>query len=283
MREMTLRELQLFALDILKDVSDFCIRNQIKYSLYGGTLLGAIRHSGFIPWDDDIDIIMPRNDYNRFCSIYKSKNYHVVNRNNDKSFQLAYSRVCDISKTIYKAVEPCSNKPTGVWIDVFPADGCPPNETDIVDFYKANQQLYQKTERVRWSMASFSSEWNRMYSQKGILRAIRRMIGLSYRKIYYNLSGKKDLWISRLIKLNSTYKYGETSFWGSFSCLYKSVVYHPMDSFNECILCKFEDAEFYILKGYDGLLKRVYGDYMDLPPKEQQKPPLEKWYKFYWI
>ena len=64
---MTLREVQLFGLDILKDVHDFCTTNNIRYSLGYGTLLGAVRHNGFIPWDDDIDIIMPRPDYEQFC------------------------------------------------------------------------------------------------------------------------------------------------------------------------------------------------------------------------
>ena len=67
MREMSLREIQLFSLEIMKDVHSFCINNDIRYSLIGGTLIGAMRNKGFIPWDDDIDICMPRPDYERFC------------------------------------------------------------------------------------------------------------------------------------------------------------------------------------------------------------------------
>ena len=85
MKEMTLRELQLFALEILKDVHQFCTQNNIKYSLYAGTLLGAIRHQGFIPWDDDIDIVMPRDDYNRFCQTYQSERFCIATRDNDDS------------------------------------------------------------------------------------------------------------------------------------------------------------------------------------------------------
>ena len=142
MKEMTLRELQLFSLEILKDVHHFCVDNNIRYSIYGGTLLGAVRHKGFIPWDDDIDIIMPRDDYDKFCDSYISESYVLVNRTKDSSYQLAYSRVCDIKKTQYKAIEPCSRNSTGVWIDVFPADGCPENENDIADFYEKNKALY---------------------------------------------------------------------------------------------------------------------------------------------
>lgn len=178
---MTLRELQLFALEILKDVHQFCTQNNIKYSLYAGTLLGAIRHQGFIPWDDDIDIVMPREDYNKFCQTYRSERFNLFNRDNDSSFQLAYARVCDIKRTLYKAVEPCSKKPTGVWIDVFPADGCPP-KAEIPLFYEENRILFQETEKIRWSMASYYSEWNRISRACGRLHALKHIKNLFVKK-----------------------------------------------------------------------------------------------------
>ena len=280
---MTLRELQLFALEILKDVHQFCTENNIKYSLYGGTLLGAVRHKGFIPWDDDVDIIMPRPDYDLFCKKYKSKNYILKCRDNDKSFQLAYSRVCDNKKTIYTTIEPCSKKTTGVWIDVFPADGCPPNEADIPSFYKENQSLFLKTESIRFSMASIPSEWIRTCRCYGYISAIKHVVRLVCKKVIYLSSGQMGKWIKLLINTNKKYSFITSYYWASFSCPYKHVVYHPKDDFSKCLLMQFEDTMFYAMNGYDNYLRRVYGNYMELPPKDHQVPPLGGWYKFYWI
>ena len=282
MKEMTLRELQLFALEILKDIDQFCTQNNIKYSLYAGTLLGAIRHQGFIPWDDDIDIVMPRDDYNRFCQTYKSEKFFITNRNNDQSFQLAYSRVYDKEKTIYEAVEPCSKKPTGVWIDVFPADGCPLEEKEISSFCEKNRMLFLETEKIRWSLRSFSSVWKKSYDANGLLSAIKHSAGLLYRKLYYTISGKYDSDINKLIELNKTYKFGSTPYWSIFTFFYKHTVYFPKESFDTCELKKFEDLSFPVMCGWDVVLTRIYGNYMQFPPKEQQKPQLGSWYKFYW-
>ncbi len=283
MKEMSLRELQLFSLDILKDVHNFCSEKNIRFSLYGGTLLGAIRHQGFIPWDDDIDIIMPREDYNRFCRIYKSDKYSIVNRGNDKSFQLAYSHVCDFDKTICAVRDPYSNKQTGVFIDVFPADGCPLDEDKVSVFYKKNQECFNMTNLTRRYMRSYLSEWKICIDILSFFSFLKHMAVYPLKKFYWlYIKQGKSKWINRLIKLNTTYKFGQTPYWGSFSCLYKHVVYHPIDSLEGFIKCKFEDTEFPVMKGYDGYLKRVYGNYMELPPKEQQCPPLKGFYHFYW-
>ena len=89
MKELTLKELQLCEIDILNNVHHFCLQNNIRYSLYGGTALGAVRHAGFIPWDDDIDIVMPRPDYEYFRRIYKSTRYQLVDRRDDKDSLIA--------------------------------------------------------------------------------------------------------------------------------------------------------------------------------------------------
>ena len=97
MREMTLEEIQQVSLEILKDVHRFCVENDIKYSLCYGTLLGAIRHNGFIPWDDDIDIMMPRPEYDRFIRLYQSeKGYKLfAAENNDGDTEVSIALLAD--------------------------------------------------------------------------------------------------------------------------------------------------------------------------------------------
>ena len=97
---LTLKEIQTESLGILKDIHSFCIKHDIKYSVVGGTLLGAVRHQGFIPWDDDIDLMMPREDYERFCRIYCSEQYRLFSCHNDRSCKIAYARVCDMNRTL---------------------------------------------------------------------------------------------------------------------------------------------------------------------------------------
>ena len=81
MKQMTNEEIQQVSLKIMKDIHDFCVKNNISYSLYGGSAIGAIRHKGFIPWDDDLDIAMPRPDYDRFIKTYRSeKGYKALAR-----------------------------------------------------------------------------------------------------------------------------------------------------------------------------------------------------------
>lgn len=281
MKEMTLREQQLFSLEILKDVHAFCTSHHIKYSLYGGTLLGAIRHQGFIPWDDDIDIIMPRQDYDRFCSEYLSDNFHIVNVSTDKSFSFAYSRVCDTKKTIYSTKYPCNRDGMGVWIDVFPADGFPANEEDIPGFYQKAVKLEKYKSKIRSGLIDVSSI--KFYPIKGLYKQFKSNLSHICFKMLLFLQGWRNPYVQKQIDMCHTFEYGSTPFWGSLTAPYKHVVYHPLSDFESCVLHPFEDGFFYILNGYDGMLRRVYGDYMKLPPEKDRAPQLQGAYEFYWL
>ena len=125
MRELKLEEIQGILLDIMTDIDSFCRENNIRYIISSGTLLGAVRHKGFIPWDDDADMFMPREDFDRFVKIYKGRKYHLLynTRNEKEFFAAAYAKISDPGTA--NAAEKKSKCRYGVNVDIFPLDSVP--------------------------------------------------------------------------------------------------------------------------------------------------------------
>ena len=126
MKRMTLQEIQQVNLEMMKDIHAFCVKNGIHYSLAYGSLIGAIRHKGFIPWDDDIDIMMPRPDFERFSREYKSENGFWLSSVYGDDTYVNYTRVYD-DRTLVICPAKAGKKETGVWIDIYPIDGISDN------------------------------------------------------------------------------------------------------------------------------------------------------------
>jgi hypothetical protein len=131
-KELTLKEKQAIILDMMKDVDRFCRANDIPYTICGGTMLGAIRHGGFIPWDDDADLFMLREDFDRFVSTYRSEKYHLLfnTRKDDEFFTLGFAKVCDPTTSAIECRH--SSSKYGVYLDIFALDHVPtyPKECD---------------------------------------------------------------------------------------------------------------------------------------------------------
>ena len=162
MREMTLEEVQQVSLDILKDIHCFCEKNGIKYTLQGGTLLGAVRHKGFIPWDDDIDIAMPREDYDRFLQTYvSSQGYEVFSRelpSKRRNVYLAFARVCEMQKTfVFFIMLPWIANKRGFWVEFFPLVVFVFSTAGWDKIYKRLKRLWKLTIWQRRGMRPFSS------------------------------------------------------------------------------------------------------------------------------
>ena len=272
MRELTLKELQSFCLDILIDVHNFCVKNNIKYSLAYGTLIGAIRHKGFIPWDDDVDIIMPRPDYERFCTIYKSKLYHVSSFEIDSECRMTFGRVYDDDYTVVKSLVPWHKKEHGAWIDIFPIDSA----EDVFEKYKERiteiLKPFKREQFHRRALARFSYNYS-----------IRINAFLFLKKLLLFNGVLVPHFIKQVIQKSKALDFGSTNHWGMTVYIdsYGFKDYHDNSLFDEVIDVEFENHMLKSLKGYDEYLRQLYGDYMLLPP-EVDRAPRQTYIHVFW-
>lgn len=273
MQEMTLREIQTLSLEILKDIHNFCVQNDITYTLYGGTMIGAIRHKGFIPWDDDIDIAMPRPDYERFINTYRSENnYELVAAGMQDSY-IAFSRVCEMNKTrVVNRILPWRKHNTGVWIDIFPLDAAPDNYDEAKTLITGFVKDWKECCAIRSSFSNF-----------GDVHGMGKKIKLFAKKIIRRMPGKDINTLNRrYIEHCKAIPWGSTDHFANLAYMgYGIKEYLCMEDIKEMILVPYEDAQFYVCKGYDHLMTMKYGDYMQLPPVEQQTSNHEL-VKYYW-
>ena len=254
MKEIGVEELKKIQLDILNDVHHFCVKNKINYSLAFGTLLGAVRHKGYIPWDDDVDIMMPRKDYNRFVSSYVSKLYRVTDLSVNPDYCLPFAKVEDIQTVMDEYVE--GTPFFGVYIDVFPVDCIPNNLIGRRFFYKIKSTLNilfdLKTVRVNKSRSLF----------KNIVLAI------SHVALYFVNRQRLAYWLSEWA---SRFQGRKTDFMGivapSDSRIEEAI---PSKYFDEYVSLPFENLTVMSIKDFDKYLTAAYGDYKNLPPKENQ-------------
>ena len=269
-KEMTLREVQEFSLEILKEVHDFCVENKIRYSLAYGTLIGAVRHKGFIPWDDDIDIMMPRPDYEKFCKTFSSSRYKVLSSYSPESY-LSFSRVYDDERTTAKTSIVWAKVPAGLWIDIFPVDGAE-------DDRKKLGRRYAKA-HTYWSIVFYSrgakSRMTRGFRLKDNVKILAKKVLFLNGIFLSHFKNKQE-------KLIQQYKFEECAKWSQLSCPdNKNAEHSSIGDFSDFELVPFEKYQFCIIKNYDAILKMTYGDYMTLPP-ENERVPKQSHIHFHW-
>ena len=261
MQEMILRDVQQVCLDIMQDIHDFCVKNDIHYSLSGGSLLGAIRHNGFIPWDDDMDIQLPRKDYEKLIHSYKSeKGYRLFCREVPDSdvewMSYPYARICDIKRTfVDTGVRPWISKDVGIWIDILPCDGMPSDMESAKKHYRDN---FICEKHAYWSGMRFLpwSKIRKCYNIKQVLKFV-------FRKLFVLFVRQKSY--EEILSVKQKYSYDNSEYFFAIPH-YGMKEWQPKNNMESFILHKFEDSEFYIMSGYDANLKSLFGDYMQLPP-----------------
>lgn len=272
MREMTLDEVHSVLYDILVDVHDFCVKNNIKYSLAGGTLLGAIRHNGFIPWDDDIDVQMTRPEYERFIHSYKSNKYSIFSRELDKEddIRIGFTRICEMDRTyVDTRLSPWKKGKTGLWIDVVPIDGAPSNKKDA---YKKIRRMY-----LYWRIINISRVKLCMRGGDNVSLYIMLKMAAKFLVSFFI----PNRLIDKYIVMCQEYDFEKSAYLANYSTMQNSYKeWQPKDSMSNYILHRFEKGNFYIMEGFKTSLRSLYGDYMKLPPVEKQTAHIENLY--YW-
>lgn len=249
-----LDELKRIELGILRDVARFCEKHGIRYFLSGGTLLGAVRHKGFIPWDDDVDIAMLRPDYERFVREYRSDRF-ALRSLETSSYIAAFSKVIDTRTVVSE--EDVGIAGLGVWLDVFPLDGAPSKDYD--PHRGLAWRLLRKS--IRFRNLPFSSPDRTLKQRIGIILSLplrllsnRFLVG-RLRAIAIRHSVQDSPFIGCLV--------------GPYSCAREL---QPRRVFEgEDALVSFEGETFRTMPGWRTYLISLYGDYMTPPPPEKRK------------
>ena len=253
-----LEELKRIQLDILLKVHSFCEEKGIRYSLDSGTLLGAIRHNGYIPWDDDIDIIMPRPDYNRFLKEFNGSipELEVFAPELDWNYYAPYANVCDNRTVLSEDGNSHRGKEMGIKIDIFPVDGAP---SDFKEYEATLNKIDKLNAYLQVKRMPLNAK--KINSLRAFLYVIKMKI-FSIHKTYATIQ-KEILKICTKYDFNSSDYAAKLSYtWTKNRC--------ERATFEKYIEADFEGHKLKIVSNYDEYLRKMFGDYMKLPPEEQR-------------
>ena len=252
-----LKLLRVLELKIACEIKRVCELHDIKYSLAFGTMLGAVRHGGFIPWDDDIDIIMPKEDYNKF--LYYAENefsyeFQLVNYETNDECGEPFTKIMLKNTVFQELFTEGTQTPNGVFVDIFPYDNRPD------ELWKALLHRFKNYELKKRILIASGYK----FRKHGLKKIIYRLLWAS------TLVGKKRL--ITLYRSNQTrYDKAKTkrvvALGGNYGYEKDSI---PADWLDEYTTIQFEDTEFKVIKKYRDFLSHYYGDFMKLPPVEDR-------------
>lgn len=251
-------------MDIVKAVVRICDAHNLKYYMLGGTMLGAVRHGGFIPWDDDIDLGMPREDYEKFLEIAPGllpQNMRVVNYRNDPKFQYYITRVQDTDTRVEEERIGNDSRYTCASIDIFPVDGTPNNSLlRKIYFFRV---LYHRALMSLCYKDSIDRKRKRSKKEKLLLWIMERIPVEKLTTPY-----RQKCKIDKLLRRQSVEK---SRYIGNIMGAYRTREIVPKEFYGEGKLYDFEDMQLRGMAMAEEYLTFTYGDYMRLPPEDQRK------------
>lgn len=255
-KQVSVEELHRVMLHILQEIDAICREENIRYFLIDGTLLGAVRHGGFIPWDDDADIAMPRQDFERFCEIAQEKlgdRYFLQTDKTDPRYTLFHipAKVRDNHSTFIECYGDQYHQ--GIYVDIFPVD--------TLSVENAEKELRQKKIIHLLSVLKAPIEFRNFPSLHFFARLAIQLIGRLVPRKCIKKYIEKVKAANRSGTPSSQYTYGMETPW---SCRFSQEDLFPLKTMN------FESIPFFVPHHPDAILTTIYGDYMVIPPKEQQ-------------
>lgn len=250
-RYLSSREIKNKLVEMLNEFDSFCQKEGLVYYLTWGTLLGSIRHNGFIPWDDDIDLWMPRHDYNRLINVFHHPEYSFISMEKDPYFPLCSGKICDLR---YSAMDEFG-KDFGLYIDIFPLDGLPKSIAKI----KRHINRVKRAEKL-WSNQVITSKYSisRDYSLNKNLRIIAAKILKPFLPI--------ESVINHYIHSSSLFPFD----YSDNVISYDAYLVFDKSIFATTLYKEFEGRLYPVPVGFDAVLRIVYGDYMKVPPESER-------------
>ena len=242
---LTLQEKRKIYLGLLKELDSFCTQHNLRYYMACGTLIGAVRHKGFIPWDDDLDVFVPEPDFNRLSKIYSSDDFELITSFNNKAYPYTFARLID--KRTYST---CGKfRSFGLGIDVYIIYGAP---SDMKDQLKHMDRVFKYIKRKRF------------------LQGLRNTLARKGFWPFHNLEfGLLNYYLKKAVCEFSKYNFDECEYiwpYGGGRLNLKKELYGTP------IRIPFEDGMFCAPEHTHEVLKAGYGDYMKLPPEEKRVP-----------
>ena len=251
MQAIGIDELKKIQKEILDEVVSFCEENNIRYFLAYGTMLGAIRHQGYIPWDDDIDIHIPRPDYEKFIELYNQKSnseYQIVTHELDRRYKVPFAKIFRkgtiVNEFFYK------QSVFGVYVDIFPLDGI-----------KSKWQAYICGQCIRFMYIKTMIFCNRQTLARKARLFITKMILLPFSSHFI---------LKTMRRIATRHNYDDCKQICSFGSRTAMKEILPREVYDNQTTATFEGSEYRIPQGYDRYLTQKYGEYMQLPPKDKQ-------------
>lgn len=261
-KPLTLEEIHEGTLVILKKIIEICDKINVNYFIAYGTLIGAVRHKGFIPWDDDLDIIMLRPEYDKFvsyCDAHENELYpfRLMNRFNTPGYPFNISRFNDLRYRMETNGYPDAGM--GMFVDIYPFDGCGNDRDEAIREFNPKKKFLMRMLSLTYS-DSFTPSKKSLFNTlaKLILYPIAKILGMNY-------------FLCKLDNLCKTYDYSKSKFVGVVTWDEKCF---PVEKawVEKTIEAPFEGLKVKIPVDYDKVLRLSYGDYMKLPPVEERVP-----------